>query len=84
VYLVRTDVLEERIASIIRMKRIRGRKNISSNLLVFPSSLIPTILMMETISFSETSVLTRATRRHIVEEGIVKHFFSRVKLKLCC
>jgi hypothetical protein len=27
-------------------------------------------LMMEAISFPETSVLTRATRRHIPEDGI--------------
>jgi hypothetical protein len=37
---------------------------------VFPSSLICVILMEEAISFSETSLFTRATLRHI-EEGIL-------------
>jgi hypothetical protein len=35
------------------------------------SSLILSILMMEAIRSSKTKVLTRATRRHIPEEGIL-------------
>jgi hypothetical protein len=35
------------------------------------SSLILSPLMMETIRFYETSVLTRATRRHVAEDGIL-------------
>jgi hypothetical protein len=56
VALVRTDFSEESIASIIR---------------VLASSPIFVTLMMEAIRSTETSVLTRATRRHIPEDGIL-------------
>jgi hypothetical protein len=62
--LVRTDISEELSASIIRV----------------PSSLILVTLMMEALSSSETSVLTRATRRNIPEDGIL-HSHSRENLK---
>jgi hypothetical protein len=59
VALVRTDVLEELSASIIKVTRIR--ELVTAN--VVPSSPILVTLMMEALSSSETSVLTRATRR---------------------
>jgi hypothetical protein len=43
----------------------RARNNVSSN------SLILSTLVMEAICSNETSVLTRATRRHISEGGIL-------------
>jgi hypothetical protein len=42
---------------------------------VVPSSSIGIILMMEKIGSSKTSVPTRATRRNIPEDGIVKMSF---------
>jgi hypothetical protein len=57
VALVRSDVSEERIASIIMVKRIS--ELVTAN--VVPSSLILFTMMMEVIRFNEMSVLTRAT-----------------------
>jgi hypothetical protein len=50
----------ERIASIIML--------VTTNFV--PCSLISSTVMMEAIHSSKTSVLTRATRRHIPEDGI--------------
>jgi hypothetical protein len=70
VALVRTDISEERMASLTLL--------VTANILHRAPILIA--LMMEEIRSSETSDLTMATRRHIPEEGIL-HRHHRENLK---
>jgi hypothetical protein len=89
VALVRTDVPEERITSIIRITGIGELGNmlpltsvlrlaVTAN--VDPSSPIRVTLMMEAIRSSETSVLTRTTRRNISEYDML-HSHCRENVK---
>jgi hypothetical protein len=76
VALGRTDFSEERYTSIIRATRIG--ELVTAN--VVPSSPSHVTLMIEALNSSETSVLTRAARRNILEDAIL-HSHRRENLK---
>jgi hypothetical protein len=89
VTLVKTDDSKERIAPIIRVKWIsKLGTTLASQLLVTAnivlSSLILFTLMIEAKSSSETSVVSRATLRHIPEDGIPRSHRSEILVLEIC
>jgi hypothetical protein len=81
--LVKTDVSEERSASIIRIF-FRSVRRLLVNANIVPSLLIVATLMMEALRFSETSVHTGATQRNIPADCILLQEKSNVLSLLDC
>jgi hypothetical protein len=75
VHIVFTDVSEERMAFIFRVKYPRARNQLQPPAHAGYSLADFYALKMEAILSFETSVYTASIRRHIIEEGIVLENF---------
>jgi hypothetical protein len=69
VVFVKTDVSEERVASILRLERISKLGTLIGNV---PSSLFLSTLKMEATRSSETSAQRRPNRHNISEDRILQ------------
>jgi hypothetical protein len=75
VALIRIDVLEELSLHHQGDKNRRTRNNVNTNWQPTHAAKKFVTLIMEALSSSETSVLTRATRRNNLEDGILHVYF---------
>jgi hypothetical protein len=78
--LVRADVSEKLTSSKIRVK-ISELRTLLNTANVVHSLMIPVTLMMEAIRSSETSDLTRATRRHHIPKDRHLHCYRLEDIK---
>jgi hypothetical protein len=74
VAIVRIEVTEERIAYITVERISEPRKTLAVTKLLVIANVVPSLLILFILKVkrsSETSVLTTATRRHFLEDGIL-------------